>query len=103
MAPDEVMDYLVLHELVHQVHRNHSKEFWNTLASHCRDYRIYNTWLKEHSYLLALYFLSMCIATAADGGSAASNLGALGIAVVLIFATQIWIRSIGRAARAEAA
>ena len=31
MLPDHLMDYVILHELVHTIHKDHSKKFWNTL------------------------------------------------------------------------
>jgi len=31
--PDWVLDYVIAHELVHRLHANHSKEFWNTLRA----------------------------------------------------------------------
>lgn len=34
----EVLDYLLLHELVHTRHMNHSREFWSCLARHCPDW-----------------------------------------------------------------
>jgi len=48
MAPEEVVDYLVVHELSHLVHFNHQKEFWELVQSiipdyrQCRDYLKYN-------------------------------------------------------------
>ena len=54
MAPDEVMRYLVIHELAHQRYMNHSKSFWNQVLSWCPEYREHDSWLKEHSFLLSL-------------------------------------------------
>jgi predicted metal-dependent hydrolase len=31
MLPDHLVDYVILHELVHTIHRNHSPAFWETL------------------------------------------------------------------------
>jgi predicted metal-dependent hydrolase len=53
MAPAEVVDYVVLHELVHTQIRNHSKIFWNKVAELMPDYRRRLAWLKKNGkYLL---------------------------------------------------
>jgi len=35
----EVVRYLLIHELAHTLHLNHSRRFWQTVARHCGDYR----------------------------------------------------------------
>jgi predicted metal-dependent hydrolase len=35
----EVVDYLIVHELMHVRHMNHSKRFWQAVESHCPDWR----------------------------------------------------------------
>ena len=47
-APPRVLDYVVIHELCHITHMNHSKEFWDMLASIMPDYKVCKDWLKEH-------------------------------------------------------
>ena len=37
--PIEVMDYVIVHELAHIKHKNHSKDFWNLVAVYCPDYK----------------------------------------------------------------
>jgi predicted metal-dependent hydrolase len=52
MAPLEVVDYVVLHELVHTQVRNHSKTFWNKLGRLMPDYKKRLAWLKKNGNLL---------------------------------------------------
>ncbi len=47
-APPRVLDYVVIHELCHITHMNHSKEFWDMVASIMPDYKVCKDWLKEH-------------------------------------------------------
>jgi len=54
MAPLPVIDYVVIHELVHLEERNHTKLFWNKVKMLMPDYEKYKDWLKENSYLLRL-------------------------------------------------
>ena len=54
MAPLHVIDYILVHELVHIREKNHSKRFWSYLESIVPDYRERRTWLKENGYLLCL-------------------------------------------------
>ncbi|MBI3794526.1 MAG: M48 family metallopeptidase [Nitrospinae bacterium] len=54
MAPPEVVDYVVLHELSHLVHKNHSKRFWENVRALQPDYKANKKWLKDHGHLLSL-------------------------------------------------
>jgi len=54
MAPMEVIDYVVIHELVHLVERNHSRSFWEKVKLLYPQYEKHNEWLKENGYLLNL-------------------------------------------------
>lgn len=46
--PDELLDYVVVHELAHRRHMNHSKEFWSEVERYCPDYRVSRKQLKEY-------------------------------------------------------
>jgi predicted metal-dependent hydrolase len=48
MAPEFVIDYLIIHELAHLRYLNHSQDFWDTVAAHLKDFRQGKKWLKEH-------------------------------------------------------
>jgi len=48
MAPPEVLEYVVVHELCHIRVRNHSARFWNLVAEHLPDYQHQRRWLKQH-------------------------------------------------------
>jgi predicted metal-dependent hydrolase len=51
--PENIMDYIILHELAHLKHQNHSKEFWKEVSLMDPDYKIHNKWVKNngHKYL----------------------------------------------------
>lgn len=51
-APLEVIDYVILHELSHLRHFNHSPAFWQLVAKHCPAYQQQRRWLKDHGRLL---------------------------------------------------
>lgn len=53
-APPQVLDYVVVHELCHLTHMNHSKDFWDKVASVMPEYKTYRLWLKEHGQELTL-------------------------------------------------
>lgn len=36
---EEKLDYVIIHELSHFVHFDHSKEFWNVVSKYCKDYK----------------------------------------------------------------
>ncbi len=54
MAPMSIIDYLVVHELVHLVHPNHSKEYWNLVELTIPDYQDSKQWLKINGNLLTI-------------------------------------------------
>lgn len=54
MAPLPVIDYVVVHELVHLEIKNHSRDFWVKLKILMPDYEKHHNWLKENGYLLRL-------------------------------------------------
>ena len=54
MAPLPIIDSVVVHELCHLIHLNHSKAFWNLVKSLDPDYLSHRDWLKEHGHLLSL-------------------------------------------------
>ncbi len=37
--PLEIMQYVVIHELSHIKHKNHSKNFWNLVEKYCQNYK----------------------------------------------------------------
>lgn len=48
LAPMEIVDYVVVHELAHIVEKNHSAKFWGKVALILPDYKKRNKWLKEN-------------------------------------------------------
>ena len=48
LAPEPVLDYVVIHELAHRKEMNHSKQFWDIVEAMMPDYRTQRQWLKEH-------------------------------------------------------
>ena len=51
-APSEVLDSVVVHELCHRLHMNHSKEFYAEIYCIFPDYDKWNKWLKDNGGLL---------------------------------------------------
>ena len=56
MAPFEIMDYLVSHEVAHLTHHDHSKEFWNLVGKLHPNYKQNRQWLQTHGDKLFSYF-----------------------------------------------
>ena len=49
MAPSEIIDYVVIHELAHLREPNHTNEFWRLVSKYDPDYAEHADWLDEHS------------------------------------------------------
>ena len=52
LCPEEVRDYVVIHELCHRKLLNHSTDFWAEVERYCPDYRIHRKWLKDNGAVL---------------------------------------------------
>lgn len=55
LAPPEVLDYVVAHEVAHRIHMNHSRKFWALCASLTGDAGASRRWLKAHGSALMAY------------------------------------------------
>lgn len=54
LAPEAVLDYVVVHELAHRLQMNHSPAFWKIVERILPDYQMQRRWLKEHGEELML-------------------------------------------------
>jgi predicted metal-dependent hydrolase len=52
MAPPDVIDYVVIHELGHLRERNHTRRFWQIVQRYDSDYELHVEWLKENGVRL---------------------------------------------------
>ena len=52
MAPMKVIDYVIVHELVHTIHKNHSAKFWQKVETIMPNYKDSRYWLKKNGYKL---------------------------------------------------
>lgn len=50
MTPPEVVDYVVVHELMHIREKNHSSKFWDLVVEVTPDYKTHRRWLREHQH-----------------------------------------------------
>ena len=48
IAPHQIVDYMVVHELCHMQHPNHSPAYWNSVKRVIPDYKESRQWLKDH-------------------------------------------------------
>ncbi|MHA1539122.1 MAG: M48 family metallopeptidase [Alphaproteobacteria bacterium] len=57
LAPADVLDYVVAHEVCHLEHMNHSKDFWDLLGTIMPEYSKHRYWLKKDGLDLMRYQL----------------------------------------------
>src|SRR5436305_42849 len=54
LAPEEILDYVVEHEVAHLEVLDHSERFWRLLGSRCPEYREHERWLRRNGSALRL-------------------------------------------------
>lgn len=54
MAPEAVIDYVIIHELCHLKQHNHSPAFWQLVENFCIHYQVHRAWLKTNGHQLSL-------------------------------------------------
>ena len=54
MAPIEVIDYVIIHELCHILHMNHDRSFWRRVGSIMPDYKEKEAYLDRHGHSMSL-------------------------------------------------
>ena len=54
LAPPDVADYVVIHELAHLRELNHSARFWRIVEQYCPGRKEHQRWLREHGWLLEM-------------------------------------------------
>ncbi len=54
MAPQEVIDYVVVHEMCHMVHLNHDRSFWRLVGKIMPDYKEKENWLSVSNWKMTV-------------------------------------------------
>jgi predicted metal-dependent hydrolase len=54
MAPPTVIDYVVVHELMHIKEKNHSSRFWQLMESAMPQYKLHRSWFKDNNHKFVL-------------------------------------------------
>jgi len=54
MAPPAIIDYVIVHELMHIKEKNHSTAFWKLIEAVMPEYKIHRRWLKDNNYKFIL-------------------------------------------------
>lgn len=51
-APKPIVDYVIIHEISHLTHMNHSERFWSLVHKRCKNFEVKKKWLKENERLV---------------------------------------------------
>lgn len=54
LCPEDVVDYVIVHELCHTKVKNHSSQFWNLVKRCCPNYKMFEKWLKKNRAIVEL-------------------------------------------------
>src|SRR4030042_4474904 len=49
MAPPEVIDYVIVHEIMHTKEKNHASRFWKLIEEVMPEYKTHRRWLREYA------------------------------------------------------
>ena len=52
MMPRKVINYIIIHELSHLIHFNHSKDFWSLVEWYYPNFKEQKKWIKKNEYLI---------------------------------------------------
>jgi len=55
MLPERILQYVIIHELMHHFHPNHSRDFWQSVANHCPDWQTRRNELKSYVHFISLF------------------------------------------------
>jgi len=61
LMPPEVLDYVVVHELAHLRHMNHSPKFWALVSQYCPNYKQHAAWLKANQGVIYAIANPVCL------------------------------------------
>jgi predicted metal-dependent hydrolase len=53
ILPEELLEYVIIHELAHIKEKNHSSKFWDLVSQFCPDYKQKRKELKGYGRILA--------------------------------------------------
>ena len=51
MAPEKIINYVIIHELCHLIHFNHSRDYWGEVSKKIPNYKENKEWIKLNQYL----------------------------------------------------
>lgn len=54
LAPNHILDYVVVHELCHLLEHNHSKKYWQHVEDYFPEWKNSRNWLRQNNYLASL-------------------------------------------------
>ena len=54
-CPKEIIEYVIVHELSHIRHKNHSRLFWQEVEKYIPDWKTRRKWLKNHGILMEIF------------------------------------------------
>jgi predicted metal-dependent hydrolase len=60
MAPEPVLNYVVIHEVAHLIELNHSPAFWQIVKTYDLDFQKHKLWLRQNGLRLFQVFPTVC-------------------------------------------